>query len=69
MSLNPALLEILACPKCKGELRVAIQEDGLLCESCGVVYPVVNEIPIMLVDEAIALDAWEGSAFPEENKS
>ncbi len=69
MSINPELLEILACPKCKGDLRVAAQEDGLLCESCGVVYPVVDGVPIMLEEEAIPQAEWKGSDFPEKSKA
>jgi uncharacterized protein YbaR (Trm112 family) len=56
MNISKELLEILACPKCKGE--VAIKEDctGLVCENCALVYPVKDDIPIMLVDEAQPLD-------------
>ena len=67
MSLNPELLEILACPKCKGALQVSKEEDGLLCAPCALVYPVVNEIPIMLEDEAVALAEWQGSSFSEHD--
>jgi len=54
MSLAPELLEILVCPKCKGELeyRNAPGTEALVCHSCRLVYPVEDGIPIMLVDEA-----------------
>ncbi len=68
MSLNSELLEILACPKCKGELQLSADEDGLLCASCELVYPIVNEIPIMLEQQAVKLADWQGSAFPEKIK-
>ena len=58
MSLNPELLDILACPRCKGDLELTAREDGLICRACGLVYPIQDEIPIMLVEEAINLDDW-----------
>lgn len=59
MPLSKELLEILACPKCKADIAATPAEDGLICASCGVVYPVRDEIPIMLVEEAVPLAAWE----------
>jgi uncharacterized protein YbaR (Trm112 family) len=58
MALNKELLQILACPKCKGNLELIGQEEGLKCAACGVVYPVREEIPVMLIDEAIAVEKW-----------
>jgi uncharacterized protein YbaR (Trm112 family) len=53
MSLAPDLLEILVCPKCKGPLehRTAPSET-LVCHACRLSYPVEDDIPIMLIDEA-----------------
>ena len=59
MTLNKELVEILVCPKCKGELDLLSGETGLKCTACNVIYPVKDEIPIMLVDEAIPADKWE----------
>jgi hypothetical protein len=53
MPISKDLLEILACPKCKGELRLTEMEDGFLCGSCKLIYPIKDEIPVMLIDEAI----------------
>ncbi len=53
MALNKELLDILACPKCKGDLELTPSEDGLICRACALVYPVQEEIPIMLPEEAI----------------
>ena len=53
MALSKDLLDILACPKCKGELSVVGKEQGLLCAKCAVVYRIEEEIPVMLIDEAI----------------
>ena len=59
MTVSKDLLEILACPKCKGPVRA--DEDGrsILCESCSLRYPVVDDIPVMLVDEAVSLKSGE----------
>lgn len=50
--IRKELLEILACPACKGEVR--LEKDKLICRntSCGLEYPVVDDIPVMLIDEA-----------------
>jgi uncharacterized protein len=64
VALSQDLLDILACPKCKGELRLTDQQDGLVCEACKLRYPIKDDIPIMLIDEAeslgwIAVWCWE----------
>jgi len=59
MALNKELLDILACPKCKGDLELTAPEDGLICNACKLVYPVREEIPVMLIDEAIPLATWQ----------
>ena len=56
MSLSPELLEILVCPRCKGELEHATEpEETLACRACRLVYAVEDDIPIMLIDEATPL--------------
>jgi uncharacterized protein YbaR (Trm112 family) len=55
MALSPDLLDILVCPKCKGELEYRESEDQLVCHSCRLVYRIEDDIPIMLVDEAHTL--------------
>ena len=52
MNLDPMLLEILVCPACHGELRVDDEAAELVCTRCGLAYPVRDDIPVMLVDEA-----------------
>jgi uncharacterized protein YbaR (Trm112 family) len=53
MSLAPDLLEILVCPKCKGELEYRQgPTESLVCHQCRLVYAVEDDIPIMLIDEA-----------------
>jgi uncharacterized protein YbaR (Trm112 family) len=52
MKLDPALLEILVCPDCKSTLRVDDAASELVCTGCGLAYPVRDDIPVLLVDEA-----------------
>ena len=52
MALDEELLEILVCPKCKGELEYREEEDALLCHECRLRYEIDDGIPVMLVDEA-----------------
>lgn len=52
MPISKDLLEILACPKCKGDLRLTEKEDGLICDKCKLLYEIKDDIPIMLIDEA-----------------
>lgn len=59
MAVSKDLLEILACPKCKGPVRADEGGTAILCESCSLRYPVVDDIPVMLVDEAVSLKVGE----------
>ena len=52
MAVSKELLEILVCPKCKGDVQLTEKEDGLVCEACALVYEIRDDIPIMLIDEA-----------------
>ena len=52
MTLSPQLLAILVCPRCKGELTWHEDVPALDCPACRLRYPVRDDIPIMLVDEA-----------------
>ena len=56
MAISKDLLDILACPKCKGDLRLTPTEDGLICDPCRLLYEIRDEIPIMLIDEAKKLE-------------
>ena len=59
--IDPELLGMLVCPRCKGELGVRRDPEGaeawLDCESCALAYPVEDGIPVMLVEEAQPLPA------------
>jgi len=50
--LDPKLLDILACPRCKGPVTPAADHSVLDCPACRLRYRVEDDIPIMLVDEA-----------------
>ena len=55
MAIDKELLEILACPKCKGNIRLNDTGDGLICDACRLMYPIKEEIPVMLIDEAVKI--------------
>jgi len=52
MALSPDLLRILVCPSCKGDLEYDPSASSLTCPRCRLRYRVVDDIPVMLVDEA-----------------
>lgn len=56
MPLSERLLEILVCPKCHGQLEYRREEPSLVCYECRLAYPIRDDIPIMLIDEAKPLD-------------
>jgi len=55
MPIDKELLAILACPKCKGEIKLTDRGDGLVCQACKLMYPIKDDIPVMLIDEAVKL--------------
>ena len=55
MPIDTELLNILACPKCQGKLQLEQDGSGLVCDNCRLKYRIEDEIPIMLIDEAIDL--------------
>ena len=52
MAISPELLEILVCPKCKGDLELSANGDSLSCAACRLRYRIEDDIPVMLIDEA-----------------
>jgi uncharacterized protein len=56
MAISQDLLEILACPACKGKVELKADGSGLKCVACRRVYPIRDDIPVMLVDEATIED-------------
>ncbi len=53
MPISPALLAILACPLCQADVQLTADEKGLKCVSCQRVYPIKDDIPVMIIDEAV----------------
>lgn len=51
--LNQDLLDILICPKCKGEIRLSSYNDYIICDKCSLAYKLDNDMPIMLIDNAV----------------
>jgi uncharacterized protein YbaR (Trm112 family) len=52
MVISKELLEILACPQCKGEVKLNEAANGLICQNCQLMYEIKEDIPIMLIDKA-----------------
>jgi hypothetical protein len=57
MALNKDLLDILACPKCKGPIRLLPDGSAFVCETCKLAYSVVDDIPNFIIEEA---KPWAG---------
>lgn len=53
MPVNASLLAILACPLCQADVRLTADDKGLKCVACHRVYPIKDDIPVMIVDEAV----------------
>ena len=56
MAIDKKLLDILVCPKCKGDLELSTNEDSLNCKTRSLKYPIRGDTPVMLIDEALPLD-------------
>jgi len=52
MAPDPKLLDILVCPLCKADVKLTADGQGLKCVACHRVYPIRDDIPVMLIDEA-----------------
>ena len=60
MALSEELLGILVCPKCKGGLRLTEGNDGLVCEDCRLLYPIRDDIPVMIIEDALPWEKEKG---------
>jgi len=56
MAISEQLLEILVCPACHAKVELRPDGNGLKCISCRRVYPIRDDIPVMLIDEATIED-------------
>ncbi|NVJ65308.1 MAG: Trm112 family protein [Gammaproteobacteria bacterium] len=61
--MNPKLLDILVCPSCKGHLLLNKQEQELVCRFDKLAYPIKDDIPVMLENEARELTLDEMDAL------
>ncbi len=52
MAIHPDLLALVRCPKCRGELTLTAEADGLACAACKLLYPIIDDIPQLLIDDA-----------------
>jgi len=68
MNLDSSLLEVLACPADHAPLEVREAEQQLVCTGCGLAYPVRDDIPVLLVDEAIRPDAPAPADQPADSQ-
>ena len=64
MAISQDLLEILACPACKAKVELNGDGSGLKCVECRRVYPIRDDIPVMLIDEATIENSTEND--PQE---
>jgi len=64
--IDKKLLEILACPKCKG--NVEKKEMFIICKKCKLAYPILDDVPDMLIDDAWKLEKAEKSGFKHNLK-
>ena len=58
--INKDLMDILACPQCKGPVELTEDENGLVCDKCRLMYEIIDDIPVMLIDKAVRLDENDG---------
>jgi uncharacterized protein YbaR (Trm112 family) len=52
MPVDKELLDILVCPSCRGDVEYHPEQELIVCTKCGLRYPVRDDIPVMLIDEA-----------------
>ncbi|MCI5115883.1 MAG: Trm112 family protein [Candidatus Electrothrix sp. AW2] len=50
--MKKELLDIIACPQCKGKVEINANHDALLCHACQLSYAIHDNIPIMIIEEA-----------------
>lgn len=63
MHIEKEFLGILACPKCKQDVRLIESQEALVCDSCNLLYPIKEGIPVMIIDEAIRLHCYTMKHF------
>lgn len=66
--IDSKLMDVLACPVCIGDLEYNVVEATLNCQQCGLIYPVIDEIPVLIPERALNF-AEKSESAKEENKS
>lgn len=56
MNISKELLDILACPQCKQSIEPNLDKEELICRECSLAFPIRDDIPVMLIDEARKLE-------------
>jgi Uncharacterized conserved protein len=64
--MDTQLLEILACPACRGALSHSTDPEALHCPACAVVYPASEGIPLLLKEEAVPAAEWRKRHNPDK---
>lgn len=62
VAMDIELLKILACPKCRGDLEEIpsiLSDAGLFCRTCDKVYPIRDDIPVLLISEGVTRNQWK----------
>ncbi|HEY7159963.1 MAG TPA: Trm112 family protein [Acidobacteriota bacterium] len=68
MAVSQELLNILACPVCIKSVHLTPDQKGLKCEQCHRVYPIVDDIPVMLIEEATIQEGPEKNSANQTSK-
>ena len=66
LPINKELIDLLACPACKSEVALTSGRSGIRCDSCRLIYPIKDGIPVMLIDKAIPDTSSAASKASEE---
>jgi uncharacterized protein YbaR (Trm112 family) len=64
MPIRKEVLDILACPQCRGKLDLIEKEKALTCTVCRLLYEIRNGIPVMLTDQAVTQDNDQPRSTP-----
>ena len=59
--MKKELLDILACPQCKGKIELSEDENALLCHACQLSYAIRDGIPIMIIEEAEPISSQQSA--------
>lgn len=64
--IDKELLDIMACPKCKGDIE--LKGMFIICQKCKLAYPILDDVPDMLIEDAWKLDKAKKSGFKHKLK-